>query len=51
MGVPRIEVDAPEVLHVTYAPLNATAPERTSDHVLVKRGWGMGLKWVPTRRR
>ena len=39
-GLLRIEVDAPEVLHVTYAPLDATAPERTWDHVIVKRGWG-----------
>jgi alpha-D-xyloside xylohydrolase len=38
-GVLRIEVDAPDVLHVTYAPLNAPAPERASDHVVVKNDW------------
>ena len=36
----HIEVDTPEVLHVTYAPLDTTAPERAWDHVIVKRGWG-----------
>lgn len=39
-GLLRIEVDTPEVLHVTYAPLDTTAPERAWDHVIVKRGWG-----------
>ena len=38
-GLLRIEVDAPDVLHVTYAPLNASAPERASDHVVVKNDW------------
>lgn len=39
-GLLRIEVDAPEVLHVTYAPLDQALPERAWDHVIVKRGWG-----------
>ena len=39
-GLLRIEVDAPEVLHVTYAPLDQAAPERACDHVIVKRDWG-----------
>jgi len=38
-GLLRIEVDAPDVLHVTYAPLNEGAPERASDHVVVKNDW------------
>ena len=38
-GVLKIEVDTPEVLHVTYAPLE-TAPEaRPSDHVVIKSVW------------
>ncbi len=38
-GVLRIEVDAPDVLHVTYGPLHTTAPERGSEHVVVKTEW------------
>lgn len=30
-GVLRLEVKSPEVLHVTYAPQGAQAPERASD--------------------
>jgi alpha-D-xyloside xylohydrolase len=35
----RIEVDRPDVLHVTYEPRNKPAPERPSDHVVVKTEW------------
>jgi alpha-D-xyloside xylohydrolase len=38
-GLLRIEVDAADVLHVTYGPLDATTPERASDHVVVKTEW------------
>src|ERR1700689_1643905 len=38
-GVLRIEVDAPDVLHVTYGPIDSAAPERASDHVVVKNDW------------
>ena len=38
-GVLKLEVDAPDVLHVTYSPLDASAPERPSDHVIVKHDW------------
>ena len=34
-----IEVDAPDVLHVSYAPLDANPPRRQSDHVVVKTAW------------
>src|SRR5690348_9169260 len=37
-GLLRIEVDAPDVLHITYAP-PAPAVERASDHVIVKTAW------------
>ena len=38
-GVLRLEVKAEDVLHVTYSPLNAAAPERASDWVVVKKDW------------
>ncbi|MGB7549390.1 MAG: DUF4968 domain-containing protein, partial [Terracidiphilus sp.] len=38
-GVLRIEVKSPEVLHVTYAPLGAAAPERAPDWVVEKKKW------------
>jgi alpha-D-xyloside xylohydrolase len=40
-GVLRIEVEAPDVLHVTYSPLNATAPTagKALDQVVVKDSW------------
>jgi alpha-D-xyloside xylohydrolase len=38
-GVLRIEVDLPEILHVTYSPIDASAPERASDHVVIKKEW------------
>jgi len=38
-GLLRIEVDSPDVLHVTYAPLDTTAPQRASDHVVIKSDW------------
>jgi len=38
-GTLRIEVDAPDVLHLTYAPLDANTPQRQSDNVVVKTAW------------
>jgi len=38
-GVLRLEVDADDLLHVTYSPLGAAAPERPSDWVVVKKDW------------
>jgi alpha-D-xyloside xylohydrolase len=38
-GVLKLEVDAPDVLHVTYAPADVAAPERASDRVVVKKDW------------
>ncbi len=38
-GVLRLEVNSPEVLHVTYSPIGAPAPERASDWVVVKKDW------------
>ena len=38
-GLLRIEVDAPDVLHVTYTLAGSSRPPRPSDHVLVKTAW------------
>ncbi|MFZ1011780.1 MAG: hypothetical protein WAN28_00445, partial [Terracidiphilus sp.] len=38
-GLLRIEVDAPDVLHVTYETSKAAAPESASDHVVIKKDW------------
>jgi alpha-D-xyloside xylohydrolase len=38
-GVLKFEVDAPDVLHVTYSPLGASQPTRSSDHVVIKKDW------------
>jgi alpha-D-xyloside xylohydrolase len=38
-GILRLEVDAPDVFHVTYSPLEGTLHERPSDHVVVKKDW------------
>jgi alpha-D-xyloside xylohydrolase len=38
-GVLRLQVNAADMLHVTYAPLGAAAPERASDWVVVKKDW------------
>ena len=38
-GVLRFEVDAPDVLHVTYSPLDASQPAHSSDHVVIKTDW------------
>ena len=38
-GVLKFEVDAPDVLHVTYSPLDASQPARPSDHVVIKTDW------------
>lgn len=38
-GMLKLEVDAPDVLHVTYSPLDASAEVRPSDHVVIKHDW------------
>ena len=38
-GVLRLEVDAPDVLHVTYSRLDAGGASHPADHVVVKEGW------------
>jgi alpha-D-xyloside xylohydrolase len=38
-GVLRLDVDADDMVHVTYALLGAAAPERASDWVVVKKDW------------
>ena len=38
-GVLRLEVDAPEVIHITYSPLDAKSEPRASDHVVIKKEW------------
>ena len=38
-GVLRLEVDAPDVLHVTYSPIDDQHESRPSDHVVVKQDW------------
>ena len=38
-GVLRLDVDAEDLLHVTYARQRAAAPERAADDVVVKRDW------------
>jgi alpha-D-xyloside xylohydrolase len=38
-GQLRIEVDAPDILHVTYAPLDTSAPQRPSSNVVIKHDW------------
>jgi alpha-D-xyloside xylohydrolase len=38
-GVLRLEVDAADVIHVTYAPLGPAAPDRPSDGVVIKKDW------------
>jgi alpha-D-xyloside xylohydrolase len=38
-GVLKFEVDAPDVLHVTYAPLDASQENHPSDHVVIKSDW------------
>ncbi len=38
-GVLKFEVDAPDVLHVTYSPLEVKPPARASDHVVIKTDW------------
>jgi len=38
-GVLRLEVDAEDVLHVTYSPLGAASPVRPSDRVVLKTDW------------
>jgi alpha-D-xyloside xylohydrolase len=39
LGLLRVEVDTPVLLHVTYALAGASRPPRPSDHVLVKTSW------------
>ena len=38
-GVLKLEVDAPDLLHITYAPLEAGTVARPSDHVVIKHDW------------
>jgi alpha-D-xyloside xylohydrolase len=38
-GILRLEVDAEDLLHVTYSPLGAAAPDRASDGVVIKKDW------------
>jgi alpha-D-xyloside xylohydrolase len=38
-GVLRLEVNAEDVLHVTYSPLEAAEPARPWDHVVIKTDW------------
>lgn len=38
-GVLRIEVNAADVLHVTYSPLGPEAAARPSDNVVIKKDW------------
>jgi alpha-D-xyloside xylohydrolase len=38
-GVLRLEVDAAVVIHLTYSPLGAAAPDRPSDGVVIKKDW------------
>ena len=38
-GVLHLEVDAADLLHVTYSPLGAVAVEWASDNVVVKKDW------------
>ena len=38
-GMLKFEVDAPDVLHVTYSPLDVNQPARPSDHVVIKNDW------------
>ncbi len=41
-GVLRLEVDAPDVLHVTYSRLDAGTATQPADHVVVKQDWPGG---------
>ncbi len=38
-GVLRLAVNAPDMLHVTYSPLDGNHDARPSDHVVVKQDW------------
>ena len=38
-GVLRFEVDAPDVLHVTYSPSDTSQPAHSLDHVVIKTDW------------
>jgi alpha-D-xyloside xylohydrolase len=38
-GLLKFEVDAPDLLHVTYSPLEVSQPARPSDHVVIKTDW------------
>lgn len=38
-GLLRFEVNAADVLHVTYAPLDAKQSNGPSDHVVIKKDW------------
>jgi alpha-D-xyloside xylohydrolase len=38
-GVLRLDVNAADVLHVTYSPLQPVKEVRSSDHVVIKQDW------------
>ena len=38
-GVLKLEVNAPDMLHVTYLPLDGSHDARPSDHVVIKQDW------------
>ena len=38
-GVLRLEVDAADLLHVTYSPLGPAMPAHPSDDVIIKKDW------------
>jgi alpha-D-xyloside xylohydrolase len=38
-GILRFEVNAPDVIHVTYTPLDESTPQRASDDVVIKSDW------------
>jgi alpha-D-xyloside xylohydrolase len=38
-GVLRLDVNAADVLHVTYSPLQPVKEVHPSDHVVIKQGW------------
>ena len=38
-GLLRLQVCAPDVLHVTYSAAGMSAPPRPSDHVVIKKAW------------
>jgi alpha-D-xyloside xylohydrolase len=35
----RLEVDTSDLIHVTFSPLDAPAPQRADDHVIIRNDW------------